>query len=162
MTCITRCTFPDIAISPMSNIITIIWVGITPHPRPQIFWVAWVWSPTQSFSGMVLFPPNICPIPCGVFAPRPTITSLPACCEVFHPTIIPTIPYLAVNISHTTLWKDFKAMVWVMVKLQAKSLDWELTLFYTCHKKNKNNKNPSTKSIRMGCTRRLKFDKDYS
>ena len=32
----------------------------------------------------------------------------------------------------------------IIVKLQAKSLDKELTLFYPCHKKNKNNnkKNP--------------------
>ena len=51
-----------------------------------------------------------------------------------------------------------------MVKHQAKSLDFELTLFYPCHKKNKNkknnkkNKNPSPKSIRRGSARRLKFD----
>ena len=45
------------------------------------------------------------------------------------------------------------------VKLQAKSLDLELTLFYPCHKKKKNNnKNPPPKSISGGCARRLKFD----
>ena len=52
-----------------------------------------------------------------------------------------------------------------IVKLQAKSLDQELTLFYPCHKNNKkkknnkkNKKNPSPKSIRRGSARRLKFD----
>ena len=49
-----------------------------------------------------------------------------------------------------------------IVKLQAKSLDQELTLFYPCHKNNnknnKKNKNPSPKSIRRVCARRLKFD----
>ena len=48
--------------------------------------------------------------------------------------------------------------VYVFVKLQAKSLDQEMTLFYPCQKNKKNNKNPSPKSIKMGCTRRLKFD----
>jgi len=38
-----------------------------------------------------------------------------------------------------------------LVKLQAKSLDKELTLFYPCHNKDNNkNKNPSPKSIRRG------------
>ena len=46
----------------------------------------------------------------------------------------------------------------------SRSLDLELTLFYPCHKKNnnknknKNKNNPSPKSIRRGCTGRLKFD----
>ena len=49
------------------------------------------------------------------------------------------------------------------VKLQAQSLEEELTLFYAFHKKkkkkNKNkNKNPSSKSIRRGSARRLKLD----
>ena len=41
-----------------------------------------------------------------------------------------------------------------IVKLQAKSLDLELTLFYPCHNKN----NPSPKSTRRGWARTLKFD----
>ena len=48
-----------------------------------------------------------------------------------------------------------------IVKLQAKSLDLELTLFYPCHNKNKKKnkkKNPPPKSIRRGSARRLKFD----
>ena len=49
------------------------------------------------------------------------------------------------------------------VKLQAKSIDQELTLFYPCHKKkrknNKNNKHrPPQKSLKRGCTRGLKFE----
>ena len=54
--------------------------------------------------------------------------------------------------------------VYKIVKLQAKSLDQELTLFYPCHKKKKNkkknkkNKNPPPKSIRRGSARKLKFD----
>ena len=56
----------------------------------------------------------------------------------------------------------FMVLRWVFVKLQAKSLDYELTLFYPCHKNKKNNKsnkkNPSPKFIRRGSARRLKFD----
>ena len=47
----------------------------------------------------------------------------------------------------------------LIVKLQAKSLDEELTLFYPCHKKNNKNKNnPSPKYSRRGGARSLKFD----
>ena len=46
-----------------------------------------------------------------------------------------------------------------VVKLQARFLDQELTLFYPCHNNKKNkNKNPSPKSIRRGSVIRLKFD----
>ena len=52
--------------------------------------------------------------------------------------------------------------IWMklFVKFHAKSLDLELTLFYLCHEKNKNkkNQNPRPKSIRRGCTTRLKLD----
>ena len=48
----------------------------------------------------------------------------------------------------------------VFVKLQAKSLDQELTLVYHGHNNNKNNnkKNPLPKSTRKGRATRLKFD----
>ena len=57
---------------------------------------------------------------------------------------------------------DFNLPVYqtnLIVKLQAKSLDEELTLFYPCHKKNNKNKNnPSPKYSRRGGARSLKFD----
>ena len=63
--------------------------------------------------------------------------------------------------SNTPLSDRFWWVV-VVVNLQAKSLDQELTLFYPCHKKNnknkKKNKNPLPKYIRKGSVRRLKFD----